>query len=83
MCVNTHVFTNDGTSGEAWPLMKVVHLGVSQSTGQEPASLLSSLYMEQQTGQDVFRQACNPKKNPHLIFTNAYYIEGLIGTCIW
>lgn len=46
--------------------MKVVHLGVSQSTGQGPASQLSSLYMEQETGQDVFRQACNPKKTPYI-----------------
>lgn len=34
-------------------LTKVVHSGVSQSTGQGPALRLSSLYTEQEIGQDV------------------------------
>lgn len=35
-------------------LTKVVHSGVSQSTGQGPALRLSSHYTEQEIGQDVF-----------------------------
>lgn len=37
------------------PLTKVVHSGVSQSTGQGPALRVSSLYTEQEIGQDVFK----------------------------
>lgn len=37
-------------------LTKVVHSGVSQSTGQGPALWLFSLYMEQEIGQDIFKR---------------------------
>lgn len=37
-------------------LTKVVHSGVSQSTGQGPALRLSSLHMEQEIGQGIFKR---------------------------